>query len=42
MNYWDFETNLQEWIRFEGTGLLSKFLLAIKGFPYNKIDDDGE
>ncbi|WP_090139246.1 hypothetical protein [Limnohabitans sp. DM1] len=41
MNYWDFETNLQEWSRFEGTGLLSKFLLAINGFPYNVMENDG-
>lgn len=41
MNYWDFETNLQEWCRFEGTGMLSKFLLAIGGFPYDKMGDDG-
>jgi hypothetical protein len=38
-NYWNFETNLQEWSRFEGTGILSKFLLAINGFPYEKLDD---
>lgn len=42
MNYWDFETNLQEWCRFEGTGILSRFLLAIGGFSYSKLDYDGE
>lgn len=41
MNYWYFETNLQEWSRFEGTGILGNFMQAIKGFPYDKIDDDG-
>ncbi|ALT79059.1 hypothetical protein [Paucibacter sp. KCTC 42545] len=41
MNYWYFETNLQEWSNLEGLELLSKFMLAIKGFPYNKIDEDG-
>lgn len=40
-NYWFFETNLQEWSNLgnETGGLLGKFLLAIKGFPYEKLDD---
>jgi len=41
MQHWYFETNLQEWCRFEGTGMLSKFMLAIEGFPYDKMGDDG-
>ena len=43
MNYWFFETNLQEWTYpgIEAGDLLGKFLLAIEGFPYGKLDDDG-
>jgi hypothetical protein len=41
MQYWYFETNLQEWSRFEGTGILGNFMQAIKGFPYDKMGDDG-
>jgi hypothetical protein len=41
MQYWYFETNLQEWSRFEGTGLLGNFMQAIKGFPYDKMDVEG-
>lgn len=33
-NYWYCETNLQSWMQEEGTGLLSRFLSAIEGFPY--------
>ena len=42
-NYWFFETNLQEWSNLgnETGGLLGKFLLAIEGFPYDKMGDDG-
>jgi hypothetical protein len=39
-NYWYFETDLQDWIRHEGTGMLSGFLLAIKGFPYEEMKED--
>jgi hypothetical protein len=35
-NYWYFETDLPKWMKDEGTGLLSGFLLAIKGFPYDE------
>ncbi|MEJ7137490.1 hypothetical protein [Amphibiibacter pelophylacis] len=35
-NYWYFETNLSDWMRAEGTGLLSKFLSAVEGFPYEE------
>ena len=38
-NYWFFETNLQEWTRSVGAGVLAKFLLAIEGFPYEYKDD---
>lgn len=43
MNYWFCETNLQEWTYpgIETGDLLGKFLLAISGFPYKKMDDDG-
>jgi len=40
MNYWYFETEISDWIRHEGTGMLSGFLLAIKGFPYEERKDD--
>lgn len=39
-NYWFFETEISDWMRWEGTGILSKFLLAIEGFPYEEIKDD--
>lgn len=39
-NYWYFETDLSDWMRAEGTGMLSGFLLAIKGFPYEEIKND--
>lgn len=41
-NYWYFETDLQDWIRAEGTGMLSGFLLAIKGFPYEETKGDDQ
>ena len=41
-NYWFFETNLQDWIRTEETGVLAKFLLAIEGFPYEEMKDDNQ
>ena len=31
-NYWYFETDLQDWMRAEGTGMLSRFLSAIEGW----------
>lgn len=37
-SYWYFETNLQNWIRAEGTGMLSTFLSAIEGFPYEETE----
>ena len=33
-NYWYFETDLPDWMRAEGTGMLSEFLSAIEGFPH--------
>lgn len=41
MNHWYFESNLRDWSNLEGLDLLSKFMLAIKGFPYDKMGDDG-
>ena len=43
MNYWFCETNLQEWTYpgIQNFDLLGKFLLAIGGFPYDKMGEDG-
>ena len=41
-SYWYFETDLQGWMRHEGTGMLSSFLLAIKGFPYEEMRVDNQ
>lgn len=41
-SYWYFETNLQDWIRAEGAGMLSTFLSAIEGFPYEYKDGDDQ
>lgn len=38
-SYWYFETDIQEWIRAEGTGMLSRFLSAIEGWPCDGIEN---
>ena len=41
-NYWYFETNLQDWIQAEGTGMLSKFLSAIEGWSHQKAKNNDQ
>lgn len=40
--YWYLETNLQDWIQEEGTGMLSRFLSVIEGWPIEEVKADDQ